>query len=521
MHSVPIDMAANSTMLRLAGSVQRQPHGKFPTVSINDNGTTVGLHQPFYASTVVHYQVGTIRGDEVDFSESRLAGKGRFPKVALNNENQVVQVHEGRFVRRIFYNVGVLNNLHINWGQHSRYVCWGRFPAVAIHDNRVVMTYDCAYIRHSTYYRIGTIKSQGRVTIDWGDRRRLFRSAVTETAVSISKEYAVAVGRGWIRIKCPVGQFQEDGSIDWMNEVRFDRIGFCPTICLDNDHYVIMVWQSFTLRRLSYVLGRIITHDADQPEISIDWYASRDYDYGYNPTIALSPNNGQVLEEHETNRASCRCTLHYHTGILHKEDKEAKEKRAEQITGGQALIIRETGHGEGQLARETEEVVADVGQPTTVQGVRHLAEETGEEQPVGEIGVWYRDLRRGRNVGQEVMEMNPIRSRQDEVVVERLQEATEMAEETGEGQPEGEIGVWHVQHDLRRGRNVGQEVMEMDPIRSREEEFVADVGQPTRVQEATEVAEKTGEERPVHHDLRRGRNVGHEVMEMDPIRSRH
>ena len=65
------------------------------------------------------------------------------------------------------------------------------FPAVAMHDNRVVMTYDCAYIRHSTYYRIGAIKSQGRMMIDWGEQRRLFRSAVTETAVSISREYTL------------------------------------------------------------------------------------------------------------------------------------------------------------------------------------------------------------------------------------------------------------------------------------------------------------------------------------------
>ena len=51
---------ASATMLRLSGSIQRQPHGKFPTVSINDAGTTVGLHQPFFASTVIQYRgVGT------------------------------------------------------------------------------------------------------------------------------------------------------------------------------------------------------------------------------------------------------------------------------------------------------------------------------------------------------------------------------------------------------------------------------------------------------------------------------
>ena len=375
---------ASSTMLRLSGSIQRQPHGKFPTVSINDAGTAVGLHQPFFASTTIHYQVGVINGDEVDFSESRLAGKGRYPKVAINNENQVIQVHEGRFVRRIYYNVGVVDNFRITWGQHSQYVCWGRFPAVAVHDNRVVMTYDCAYVRHSTYYHIGTIKSRGRMTIDWGERRRLFRSAVTETAVSISKEYAVATGRGWIRIKCRVGRFRQDGAtIEWTNEIRFDRIGFCPTICLDNDHYIIMVWQSFTLRQLSYALGRIAIHDGhlvdDQP---IDWHARRDYDYGYNPTIALSPNNGHVLEEHETNRATCRCTLHYHTGVLHKENKN---KEAEERPQGQRLPREE-------MVNNDEE--RPTGQPV-------IRNETGEpEQLPGEEIGQHHDLRQRRNVDQ-------------------------------------------------------------------------------------------------------------------------
>ena len=403
---------ASSTMLRLSGSILRQPHGKFPTVSVNDAGTTVGLHQPFFASTTIHYQVGIINGDEVDFSESRLAGKGRYPKVAINNENQVIQVHEGRFVRRIYCNVGVVDNFRINWGHHSQCVCWGRFPAVAIHNNRVVMTYDCAYVRHSTYYRIGTIKSQGRMMIDWGERGRLFRSAVTETAVSINKEYAVATGRGWIRIKCQVGRFQENGAtIEWTNELRFDRIGFCPTICLDNDHYVIMVWQSFTLRQLSYALGKIATHDDqvanDQP---IDWHARRDYDYGYNPTIALSPNNGHVLEEHETNHASCRCTLHYHTGVLHKEnkDKEAEERR-EQITRGQPPLNGDTG--QGQPPGEAGEIVADVEVPPRAQGtieVLHLPRnETGEiDHPEGQDR--RRDLRQGRHVGQEAIELNLI-----------------------------------------------------------------------------------------------------------------
>ena len=88
--------------------------------------------------------------------------------------SQVVQVHEGRFVRRIYYNVGVVNNFCINLGHHSQFVCWGRFPTVAIHDNRVVMTYDCAYVRHSTYsiaLKLLNHKAEiRRMMLDWGEK---------------------------------------------------------------------------------------------------------------------------------------------------------------------------------------------------------------------------------------------------------------------------------------------------------------------------------------------------------------
>lgn len=323
-------------MLRLSGSVQRHPYGKFPGVAVSDTGVVVEVHQPFISSVSINYQVGRLNGDEIDLSEPRYLDHGRYPKVAINNNNHVVQVHEGRYLRRIFYRIGTVPPVQpenaderpgrINWPDRSQLLDWGRFPAVAVHNNKVIVTYDSAYGVYSTKFCFGTIDEGGR-NITWHPSKgeKLFSADAVETSVSMNAEHVVAAGRGWTSIVCKLGQFQEHqvpaqgqgqqrrpSPIQWINEIDFGRLGYCPTICLDEDSYVIMVWQSFSLRQLQYTTG---TLQQDQLRLKPEF---KNYGFGYNPTIALSPTEGKVVEEHETNRATFRCTLHYHTGQLDK-----------------------------------------------------------------------------------------------------------------------------------------------------------------------------------------------------------
>ena len=325
------------TMLRLSGSARRHPHGKFPSVTINDDRIVVEVHQPFITSSVIYAQVGTVNGDEVDFAEERRVDLGRFPKVAVNNDNRVVEVHEGKYQRKIHYNIGIVNNQHtrVNWKPKPESICWGRFPAVAMSGNRVVLTYDAAYARYYTYYRIGTINAQE--TIDWGAEQMLFDSGVTETSIAMNENHTVASGRGWYKIICRVGQVR-DGAINWSNEIKYSVLGYCPTVCLNNDGDIVMVWQTFTFRQLSYAVGRV---NAQQQEVFIEWNAleCRNYDYGYNPSVAISPNNNQVLEEHETNHTRLQCTLHYHTGVLsHPAQEQAVAFDHENRPGAQPQV---------------------------------------------------------------------------------------------------------------------------------------------------------------------------------------
>jgi hypothetical protein len=94
---------------------------------------------------------------------------------------------------------------------------------------------------------------EGGTEIKWGEKRALFEGLISNTAVAINDEFAVAVGRGYFRIACRVGRFpdREACSIEWFNEISLDDgVGICPKICLDDAGCTIMVWNSRFLKQL-------------------------------------------------------------------------------------------------------------------------------------------------------------------------------------------------------------------------------------------------------------------------------
>ena len=255
----------------------------------------------------------------MEFHEERRISDGKYPKVALNDE-YVIVVHQRNFLKSVHYSLGKLRRNHsISWkrwpdNRESSFVCRGRLPAVAMHGDRVVITYETIF--YSTYYRVGNVDRRAR-EIPWGEQTDLFETGTTETSVAINAETAVSTGRGLTKIKWRVGSFNEAGNaIEWNHENGHASLGFSPSVCIDAQGYIIMVWQTFTGRQLSYTNGRVDGQGGDK---AIEWLQQfRHYDRGYNPTIALSSNNDYIIEEHETN-GPLRHTLFCHTGILDKQ----------------------------------------------------------------------------------------------------------------------------------------------------------------------------------------------------------
>ena len=322
-------------MLRLSQSNRRQHFGKFPSVSINDNGTIVEVYQPFIPSYKILYKIGRLNGEELKMrEETRCLDYGCYPKVAINNRNQVVEVHEGRVLRQIYYHIGIvdINNETVNWYPCVYILCGGKYPAVAVHGDRVVITYDRAFGSYTSYYYVGNFTTDG-TGIQWepGSANHKLMDA-TETSVAMNDRNIVVAGRRWSGIMCRLGRFRGN-SIEFTKEFPFTQLGYyCPSVCLNNDGYILMVWRS-TTRKLKY----IATNIADPENPSITWPKNdsiRTNEYGCNPTIAITPGGGRVIEEHETIYPLYRC-LYYCTGVLDKLPHEVQPKPQEQVLSEQ------------------------------------------------------------------------------------------------------------------------------------------------------------------------------------------
>lgn len=301
--------------------IPRRTAGKCSSVSVNDNEIAIVVHQPSAIRQEIFCQIGYVnrRKDGINWSEVEVIDKGISPRVAIS-QNLIVEVHEGRYRRLIYYNVGILlpERREIAWKRRQPSIGSGQRPAVAIHENRVVITYEAEH-GYKTYYRLGEMNAQNGeiIWVNQEGRRELFTSAVSQVSIALSRDYAVAAGRCplYPKLILRIGRFQEGPALNWMAaELTFDYIGFHPAICLDNDRYIVMVRESFASKKLWCTTGRI--NDGGGLNLSIDWNPCRNYARGKHPTCAISSNGGRVLVEHYDNQLRC-----YQVGYLLKEER--------------------------------------------------------------------------------------------------------------------------------------------------------------------------------------------------------
>jgi hypothetical protein len=157
--------------------------GFHSSIAINDNGIIVGVHESGTGGTGLYYRIGHLRnpagGDYTIQWDSAQWGikydDGINPHIAINNLNQVVEVHQVTGESLLHYRRGVFNitipypdevNYYIQFGPSKRYDNYAEQPAVALLDNGFVLEVHQAYsgVLRS---RTGSLSSYSPEEIQW------------------------------------------------------------------------------------------------------------------------------------------------------------------------------------------------------------------------------------------------------------------------------------------------------------------------------------------------------------------
>lgn len=256
-------------------------------------------------------------------------GSGAYPRVSLNDDNTVVEVHKGQYLDRCFYRVGKVDftKRKISWGS-SMYFSIGLYPDVAVNNKNTIVAIflDNLFTKHLNY-RVGQI-SRVKKEIIWTKGKQRVRAIGEEKIGAIGERFSFDINDNGLvvlshqnpfnyHIHYKVGMINDySGVIDWRMSVH-KCMGFTPSISINDCDQVLHVHQSMIRRHLVSNVGVARWNENFQ---GVDWSTEEggvEYHYGKGlyPSVAWNAS-GQVVEVHEPRVAPTRNRLHYYVGKL-------------------------------------------------------------------------------------------------------------------------------------------------------------------------------------------------------------
>jgi hypothetical protein len=147
--------------------------GFHTSITMNDNGVIVGVHESNTGGTDLYYRVGHLRnpagGDYTIAWTSGTTGigydDGINPHIAINNYNEVVEVHQVTNEYLLHYRRGTVSGGKITFAQSQRYDNNGAEPAVALLDSGLVL--EVHSVGDILKSRTGTLNPSNSTKIDW------------------------------------------------------------------------------------------------------------------------------------------------------------------------------------------------------------------------------------------------------------------------------------------------------------------------------------------------------------------
>ena len=254
-------------ILPIYGIIVREAKGTYPSVSMNKTGKIVYANRS--GSKVyydLHYSMLDFNNGAPSIIRNYLRydnGKGINPSISINNNNIVVEVHEGSTRGgNCYYKIGNFNEdaKVIDWTGGGRYETKGVLPSVAINTKGQVVEMHSDRDFKKLYYRVGEINYDENGII-WEKTQQLF---------------------GWNQ-----NVLRKNWVPDWPAKKNFK--GFTVSINENNEVAEVHVEKENKLYTRIGIL--------DPKTKLIDWGKVQYYDTGYTPSICIN-DFGDVLEAH-------------------------------------------------------------------------------------------------------------------------------------------------------------------------------------------------------------------------------
>jgi len=148
--------------------------GFHSSIAVNDSGVIVGVHETGNSSTGMYYRVGHLTDPAAgNYSVTWDSGfygihydDGINPHIALNNRNEVVEVHQVSGENLLHYRRGTVSGGTINFAGSQRYDNNANRPAAALLDTGLVVEF---HANAGLFTRTGRLSPSNPAGIEWSN----------------------------------------------------------------------------------------------------------------------------------------------------------------------------------------------------------------------------------------------------------------------------------------------------------------------------------------------------------------
>ncbi|MFA8301033.1 MAG: hypothetical protein ACEPOV_12770 [Hyphomicrobiales bacterium] len=230
------------------------------------------------------------------------------PGVAINKNNDVIQVYHDAVSGGLFYNAGTMNdNGQISWNNkdgikyESKWNAGG--PTVAINDNKVIveMNYlnlnDAHHSNTAMNYRIGHL-SEDNKTINFGQCYQFDASFISKVALNNDNTVVVTYQNSPDKLWYRVGVVDPNSnSISWGTAYQYSDNGNISSVAINNNNQVVEAHWKHNPNGKWNISGTLWTTIGTlNPDTkTINWNESTFLKDGYGPDVTLLDNGYLIL----------------------------------------------------------------------------------------------------------------------------------------------------------------------------------------------------------------------------------